>query len=104
LEQNIKNLPIPQKPTLSVIIPVEEKQHGVALILAENLRENKKTVQVIFDNQKLQKMMKKANNIGAKFVLIIGEDEQASGNVTLKNMVTGDEQKISQSEAHTLIN
>lgn len=41
-------------------------------------------------------MMKKANKLGAAYVLIIGETEQENRTVMLKNMVTGNEEAVLQ--------
>ncbi|MCK4499680.1 histidine--tRNA ligase [Candidatus Babeliales bacterium] len=103
IEQNAKLLSIPQKPALNLIIPMTEEQQPVALLLAESLRHHGKCVQILFDYSKLQKMMKKANKMGAKHVLIIGEDEQAFGNVTVKDMVSGANQTVAQSEAFKVL-
>ena len=91
---------VPHKPTLNVIIPMDVKQHGIALLLADDLRRHGHCTQVLLDQQKLQKMMRKANKLGANNVLILGEEEQQSGTVTLKNMGSGKEQKMAQDEIH----
>jgi histidyl-tRNA synthetase len=43
---------------------------------------------------KLKKQMSYAHDKGAKFALMIGEDEIASGELTCKNMETGEQQKL----------
>jgi histidyl-tRNA synthetase len=43
-------------------------------------------------------MMETANKLGAEHVLIVGEDEIAAGQYTLKNMQSGDEAKLSREQ------
>lgn len=43
---------------------------------------------------KMQKQMKYANAIGVEYVVIIGEEEKASGKLSLKNMRSGEQQKL----------
>jgi histidyl-tRNA synthetase len=43
-------------------------------------------------------MMRKANKMGARFVMLLGPDEQAQRAVTVKNMVSGEERTVSQTE------
>ncbi len=40
--------------------------------------------------------MRKANKMGAAYAVIIGEDEQQKHEVTLKNMMTGSEERVKQ--------
>jgi histidyl-tRNA synthetase len=44
---------------------------------------------------KLKKQMKYANDRQVPYVILIGEEEMASGEVTLKNMVAGTQEKKS---------
>ncbi len=45
-------------------------------------------------NRSTKAQMKYANKIGAKYVAIIGEDELKEESFTLKNMETGNSEKI----------
>jgi histidyl-tRNA synthetase len=47
---------------------------------------------------KLKRAMELANKLGARFTLIIGEDEMAEGKYALKNMTTGEQEKLTQEE------
>ena len=42
--------------------------------------------------------MRTANDLGAKFVLIIGEDELKKNIVTLKNMSSGEQKELKSEE------
>jgi len=54
---------------------------------------------IIFENKKFKKMMEYANKVGAKYVVIIGEDEVANNTVTVKDMESGGQQTLSISDA-----
>ena len=79
------------------IAPLGEAALRHAGILARDLRRNGRNVEVGSD-AKLKKAMELANKIGARQVLIIGDDEILSGAYTLKNMSTGDQRKVTKSE------
>ncbi len=97
-EQNINNLNLPTQPALYLIIPMDKKQYDLSLILADELTANKFCVDVLLEGNSIKSMMRKANKVGAKKVLIIGEDEQQTGTVTVKNMQTGEGVKVKQAE------
>ena len=46
----------------------------------------------------MKKQMTYANNKGVKFVIMIGEDEIYSSELTLKNMLTGEQKKLNVGE------
>ncbi|MDE7080532.1 MAG: histidine--tRNA ligase [Muribaculaceae bacterium] len=52
------------------------------------------SAQLYPDASKMKKQMNYANAEGVAYVAIIGEDELASGTVTLKNMATGEQQRL----------
>lgn len=54
------------------------------------LREKGFVVETDYMERSVKAQMKYANRIGARFSVIIGDDELESGNVTLKNMETGE--------------
>jgi histidyl-tRNA synthetase len=65
-----------------------------ALALAEQLRARRLWVEINYDNSSLKSQMRKANRIGAKNVVVLGDDEVRKGEVVVKNMVSGTEAKI----------
>lgn len=89
-----------QKSSLICIIPFTEAQKMLALFLADNLISHGKCVEVLLDGQSIKSSMKKANNMGAQFALLIGEDEMSTNSVTIKNMITGKEEKVLQVDAY----
>lgn len=62
--------------------------------LASDLRENGMDVICYSDPTKLQKQFKYADRMGINVVLVLGPDETASGNVTVKNLITGTQEII----------
>ena len=50
------------------------------------------------NNKKIKAKFKYADKLEIPFVIVIGEDEVAENKVTLKNMKTGEEEKISIEE------
>jgi|SaaInlLV_10m_DNA_2_1039722.scaffolds.fasta_scaffold00054_63 histidyl-tRNA synthetase len=102
VEKNQNELNIPHAPALQIIIPMTEEQHVLALLLANNLQSNNICSDILFESS-LNKKMKKANKLGAQHVLILGEEEQKNGTVSIKNMQTGKSNIIKQTEAATFI-
>lgn len=91
------------KLSLICIIPCSKEQQKLALHLADNLQSHGKCVDVLLDGQTVKSSMKKANNLGAQFVLLLGENEQNSNTVTVKNMVTGEEKVVLQIDAYKAV-
>ena len=64
----------------------------------KELRENNISSELYPNNDKIKKQMNYANNKGVQFVVMIGEDEMKSGQLTIKNMSTGEQKQMSISE------
>ena len=62
------------------------------------LRKNNISSELYPNNDKIKKQMNYANNKGVQFVVMIGEDEMKSGQLTTKNMSTGEQKVMSISE------
>lgn len=62
------------------------------------LRENNISSELYPNNDKIKKQMNYANNKGVQFVVMIGEDEMKSGQLTTKNMSTGEQKVMSITE------
>ncbi|GIN12254.1 histidine--tRNA ligase 1 [Shouchella clausii] len=74
------------------VIPLQKQKE--ALAVASSLRKQGFRVDVEFKNKKLTKALERANKERVPFVIIIGEEEVASGRYKLKNMETGAEQDV----------
>lgn len=66
--------------------------------LAKKLRENGVDCEVYPSSAKMQKQFKYADNRGVKFVALIGENERTSGKLQVKNMDSGEQIQLSESE------
>ena len=58
------------------------------------LRKNNIKVDICYIDKGFKQKMKYANKINVKYTILIGEDEIKENSVTLKNMITGEQEKI----------
>ncbi len=70
--------------------------------LARDLRRSGASVEVAA-NAKLKRAMELANKAGARYALILGDNEIAAGQYSLKNMLSGDQQSVSRDELFQVI-
>ena len=75
-----------------------EKESEKAMQLAKQLREKGIRCEVYPDAAKMKKQMQYADKKAVRFVVIIGEEELNSQKVTLKNMVSGEQNSVGFSE------
>ena len=69
----------------------------------KELRNNNISSELYPNNDKIKKQMNYANNKGVQFVVMIGEDEMKSGQLTVKNMSNGEQNEMSISELIKII-
>jgi histidyl-tRNA synthetase len=96
LEQYQQRLTLPTQPPLYLILPFETAQQKTALLLADQLQAHNVCVDVLLEERSLKDMLRTANKRGARAALILGPDEQQDCMVTVKNMITGEQEKIPQ--------
>lgn len=75
---------------------------GPCLELLAKLRAAGVSAETAFDTHqspKLKRQLKSANKLGVPFVVIVGPDEIAAGQVTLRNMSTGSQEALSVDQA-----
>ena len=84
--------------TKVLVVSMTDNYEYCAKIAAE-LRNNGVKAQVNFEEQKIGKKFKYADSIKVEYVAIIGEDEIANNQITLKNMQTGEQQTMTLEEA-----
>jgi histidyl-tRNA synthetase len=53
---------------------------------------------VDFAEGKLKRVMELANKLGARFTLIVGENEMAAGRYALKDMASGEQENLTRDE------
>jgi histidyl-tRNA synthetase len=87
-----------QKPTLLdlFIVPLGALAVRHAGSLAREFRREGYSVELV--EAKLKRAMEQANKAGARFTLIIGDDEMIAGRYALKNMSSGDQQNLTRDE------
>lgn len=96
VEKNLNKLSMPQEKALNLILPMSQEQQELAMLLSYELQSNNLCTDIIFNTASMTNMMKKANKMGAKYVLILGEAEQKDGTVAVKNMQNGKSETIKQ--------
>jgi histidyl-tRNA synthetase len=71
-----------------------EKAQATAILAARKLRAAGLRVELPPVEQKFGKALAQADKLGAKFALILGEDEVASGEWTVKRLADGTQEKV----------
>ena len=92
------NLALPHQPKMHVILPLSAAQQTLALLLADELQAVGLCTEVLLEEASIKNMMNKANKLGAAYALILGDQEQQKNQVMVKNMLTGAQDSIPQSE------
>ena len=88
-----------QNETISKVLIISmTDNYEMCVKIASKLREEGINTQINIESQKIGKKFKYANNLNVPFVIIIGEDEIKNNVVTLKNMITGEQQTLSLEE------
>jgi histidyl-tRNA synthetase len=92
------------EPTRIVDVYVIASGQGVqsaAMQLAEKLRDADPQLKLMtnFGGGNFKKQFARADKWGARIALVLGEDEVATGQVVIKDLRTGDQQTLAQSEA-----
>ncbi|MBQ8941375.1 MAG: histidine--tRNA ligase [Firmicutes bacterium] len=73
------------------------------LEIADKLRNAGISTEVYYQDKAFKHKMKYANKAGIPYVAIIGEDELKNGEVTVKNMLTGEQQTVKAEEIISVI-
>ncbi|HVB08255.1 MAG TPA: histidine--tRNA ligase [Candidatus Acidoferrales bacterium] len=73
-----------------------ERAYPTAVRLARVLRGEKHAVELPPEELKFRKALERADKMGARYVLIIGDDEIASGQLTVKRLADGKQEKIAE--------
>jgi len=78
------------------IAPLGQPALRHAAVLARDLRKSGFSVELA--EGKLKRVMELADKLGARFTLIVGDNEMAAGRYALKNMSTGDQRNLTRDE------
>ena len=74
-----------------------------AIALAQELRSAGLKVQLYGEQKKFKQKMTYANKLGVPYIVLLGDDEIASGTCSVKDMRTGVQVTVSPAEAAELI-
>jgi histidyl-tRNA synthetase len=66
--------------------------------LAGELRRHDIVVELGDESFRVKKSLETASKLGARFAAILGENEVSSGQITLKNLATGEQQQMPRAE------
>jgi histidyl-tRNA synthetase len=80
------------------IIPLGAGMNREAARLARELRRHDVVVELGDENFRLKKSLETASRVGARFALIVGENEVKSGSFALKNLETGEQAAVPRVE------
>ena len=97
-EQKLLNPALPTAPADALVLPMTAEP-GPAIALAETLRSAGLKVQLYGEQKKFKQKMAYANKLGVPFAVLLGEDEIAENVCSVKNMITGEQVKLSAKEA-----
>lgn len=86
--------PLVQHKPVAAIIPMNEVAEAEGWKIAQLIRHEGIATDVAYKGN-AKKRFERANKIGARYVIILGEEELASGEVTLKDLETGAQEKLS---------
>tara|TARA_B110000046_G_scaffold52102_1_gene58183 strand:- start:57945 stop:59336 length:1392 start_codon:yes stop_codon:yes gene_type:complete len=90
--------------TQVLLINFGEKEAAYCLGVLQKLRAEGIRAELYPDSAKMKKQMKYANDKQIPFVIMVGEDEMSSGQLSLKNMESGEQLKVSVKEIMKSIN
>ena len=76
------------------IVPVNQESMRAVVALASALRAAESDTDIAYDGRSMKAAMKSADRSGAKFAIILGEDELAAGTVVVKDLVTGSQESV----------
>lgn len=81
--------------TDTLIIPMDEEVNEYGIEVLNKLRSRGEAVDIYLEDGKFKKKMTYADKLGVKEVIILGADELANKEVSIKNMQTGEQIKKS---------
>ena len=101
-EQNLLNPALPSAPADALVLPMTSDP-APAIALAEQLRGFGLRAQLYGEAKKFKQKMAYADKMGVPFAVLLGEDEIAEGVCSVKNMLSGEQVKLSAADAAAFI-
>jgi histidyl-tRNA synthetase len=99
LDRTGKRPKLPTSPSHVLVTLFAADLYSQTLALAARLREANITTEQILEPSRLGKQIRYADRMGIPYVVILGPDELAAGQVVLKELATGKQQACSVEEA-----
>lgn len=98
--KDLSDIEIKKSPDIYMIIP-EEKLHQFAFTVSEYIHNNFPSIRIShdFSISGIKSQFKRANKVGAKLAIIIGDDEFIKKSLSVKNLITGEQTEISISQS-----
>jgi histidyl-tRNA synthetase len=87
--------PTPARPV--ALVPIGEAAEARALVLAEQLRDAGLAVELGYSGN-LQRRMRRADRIGARAAVLLGDDELARGAATVRDLDSGEQREVALGE------
>ena len=101
-EQGLLNPDLPSAPADALVLPMTGDP-APAIALAEQLRSKGVRVQLYGEQKKFKQKMSYADKLGVPYAVLLGEDEIAAGQCSVKDMRTGEQITVTPEEATTHI-
>ena len=101
-EQGLLNPELPSAPCDVLILPMTDDA-APSIKTAEALRSAGIRVQLYGEQKKFKQKMAYANKLGVPFAVLLGEDEIAENKCSVKDLRTGEQQKLTIREASAYI-
>ncbi|MBR6209192.1 MAG: histidine--tRNA ligase [Oscillospiraceae bacterium] len=103
-EQKMLSQALLTAPAEAVVIPMGEDCRAFAVETATALRQANIRTAVYFEDRKFKQKIGYADKAGIPFALIVGSDEAAAGLVSVKDMASGAQEKLTPARAAERIN
>ena len=94
---------LPTAPADVLVLPMGDEALSSAIALSTALRGADIRVQLYTESRKFKAKMQYADRLAIPYVIFLGEDEIAEGRCSVKELATGQQQKLSPNEAIELI-
>lgn len=79
----------------TLVVPVGAVSPLEALRVAEGIRAGGRSAQAEISSRSMKNALRRADRFGVRYVVLVGEDELAAGEVTLRDFRTGEQQRLS---------
>lgn len=97
LQEKMPQESVVRKPQ-AYIAPLGDSMNAEAARLARELRRQNIVIELGDENFRLKKSFEAATKTGAKYILIVGENEVKAGSFALKNLATGEQVSVPRNE------